>query len=493
MKPQKFKAKHYILISVSVFTIFIVVTSIASMLYLRDQEIKTWSRQLSDLSLILAEQSTATMASAQLAMDSISERIRSLGLKNEKQFIAGTRTNAIHQYLIDKITSLPQVDVATIVASNGDVINFTRSFPAPKINLSDRDYFQARVNDPLLEQFISMPVKNKATGTWVFYLSKRLNDARGHFMGLVLIGISVDKFTDFYQSLGANLGEGAAITLYRSDFTILTRWPTNDETVGRQNLTGTTHLVVEEMKKREAVIHTTGPRFFEEGASISRLGAVRVLDNFPLIINLTLTDKFFLAGWRQASRTIAAIAAGSILSLIALSLFLLRVASQREKNSELLFASNKKLEILNQELQSESEKNLAILHNASDGIHIMDSDGNIIEVSNSFCSMLGYRRDEMIGMNVSLWDAKFSKDERLLVDYKANFAKFIHGQFETRHKRKDGTYIDVEITSSPLNLVGKKVMFNSSRDITSKKQSEQQIKNLAFFDPLTKLPNRRLL
>lgn len=40
-------------------------------------------------------------------------------------------------------------------------------------------------------------------------------------------------------------------------------------------------------------------------------------------------------------------------------------------------------------LQKESEKNLALLRNASDGIHILDYDGNIIEASDSFCAMLG--------------------------------------------------------------------------------------------------------
>ena len=38
----------------------------------------------------------------------------------------------------------------------------------------------------------------------------------------------------------------------------------------------------------------------------------------------------------------------------------------------------------------ESEKNLTLLRNASDGIHILDQDANVIEASDSFCAMLGY-------------------------------------------------------------------------------------------------------
>jgi len=56
-------------------------------------------------------------------------------------------------------------------------------------------------------------------------------------------------------------------------------------------------------------------------------------------------------------------------------------------------------------LGRESEKNAALLRNASDGIHILDAEGTLIEVSDSFCAMLGYERDEMIGANVSRFDA----------------------------------------------------------------------------------------
>lgn len=64
-------------------------------------------------------------------------------------------------------------------------------------------------------------------------------------------------------------------------------------------------------------------------------------------------------------------------------------------------------------LKKEADKNLALLRNASDGIHILDANGNILEASDSFCTMLGYTRDEIIGMNVSVWDAGFSTPEEL--------------------------------------------------------------------------------
>ena len=124
-----------------------------------------------------------------------------------------------------------------------------------------------------------------------------------------------------------------------------------------------------------------------------------------------------------------------------------------------------------QALQVEREKNLVLLRNASDGIHILDATGRVIEASDSFCAMLGYRRDEIIGMHVSRWDAAFDDAElaRLLAEHSAGRARV---QFETRHLHKDGHTMAVEISGYPLELDGRPVLFYSSRD-TSERVSAQ--------------------
>ncbi|MEQ1666874.1 MAG: EAL domain-containing protein [Sulfuriferula sp.] len=145
-----------------------------------------------------------------------------------------------------------------------------------------------------------------------------------------------------------------------------------------------------------------------------------------------------------------------------------------------------------QTLRRENEKSQVLLRNASDGIHILDMNGNLVEFSDSFCTMLGYYREEMTGMNVSQWDAHFPAAE-LPAGIRRQYEKKDRSLFETRHRGKDGCCFDVEISCFPLELDGKPVMFYSSRDITERMQAEDEIKYLAFYDPLTHLPNRRLL
>lgn len=123
-------------------------------------------------------------------------------------------------------------------------------------------------------------------------------------------------------------------------------------------------------------------------------------------------------------------------------------------------------------LRIESEKNRVLLRNASDGIHILDIDGNLIEASDSFLAMLGYCREEMLGMNVNCWDVQFTPEEVLLIVRKQLSGPPERKEFETRHRRKDGSVIDVEISVLALELNGQPVLFCSSRDISRRKQIE---------------------
>ncbi len=131
--------------------------------------------------------------------------------------------------------------------------------------------------------------------------------------------------------------------------------------------------------------------------------------------------------------------------------------------------------LLDLHLQQESEKNQALLRNGSDGIHILDLQGNVIEASDAFCAMLGYARDEIIGMNVASWDRQI--EASMLPGFiQGQYAAQQRSQFETIHGRKDGSQFAVEVSGSPLRLGNLPVMFYSSRDISERRRMEDELR-----------------
>lgn len=108
---------------------------------------------------------------------------------------------------------------------------------------------------------------------------------------------------------------------------------------------------------------------------------------------------------------------------------------------------------------------------ATDGIHILDENGDLMEFSRSFANMLGYPRDEIKKLNIKDWDDLVIKDRSINERPLFEAPEFI----ETRHKRKDGTVIDVQITTKTVQIEGEKYLYASSRDVTKLKEQEKQL------------------
>jgi PAS domain S-box-containing protein len=129
-------------------------------------------------------------------------------------------------------------------------------------------------------------------------------------------------------------------------------------------------------------------------------------------------------------------------------------------------------------LSLESRKNEMLLRTASDGIHICDLEGNLVQTNDAFCRMLGYTHDEMRGMNIAQLDAQSPEAE-----LKASLRSFDKSNFsfETRHRCRDGKIIDVEINTSLVEIDGRKLIYNAARNITERKAAEQQLRDLTAY------------
>jgi len=145
-----------------------------------------------------------------------------------------------------------------------------------------------------------------------------------------------------------------------------------------------------------------------------------------------------------------------------------------------------------QHLQEASRTRFETLFDySSDGKFILDMQGKFIDVNKTAYEGLGYSKAELMSMKLTELDppefaAKVPERMKELMTLGS-------AVFESAHYRKDGTIMPVEIKARIIELDGEKVVFSVIRDITERKAALNEINNLAFYDPLTNLPNRRLL
>ena len=124
---------------------------------------------------------------------------------------------------------------------------------------------------------------------------------------------------------------------------------------------------------------------------------------------------------------------------------------------------------IQRELKAREEEHSAILETAMDGFWIIDTAGRFLEVNETYCEMSGYAEEELLHMNISAVE-----DVKKPFDIATHMQKVLaegQGRFESRHRRKDGTLFDVEISvqKRPLDKPHCVVFI---RDITERNCSE---------------------
>lgn len=113
------------------------------------------------------------------------------------------------------------------------------------------------------------------------------------------------------------------------------------------------------------------------------------------------------------------------------------------------------------------------LDQAQDGIVVLDQHGAVQAANRCFADMLGYSLDEVRRLSVWDWEDQVSKSE--LLELLARPGEF-GDLFETRHRRKDGTTLEVEIAITRVAVSGQRFDLCVCRDITRRRMMERSLR-----------------
>lgn len=138
----------------------------------------------------------------------------------------------------------------------------------------------------------------------------------------------------------------------------------------------------------------------------------------------------------------------------------------------------------------------AILDNMADGVVTYDANGTIHSFNKAASTMFGYPAVAVIGQDIALLTpaarhAEYLPHRKNFVDFRTQGAESLPVEFEAI--RRDGTLFPMSLSISKISSAGRHLGIGILRDITERRMKEDEISRLAFYDPLTELPNRRLL
>ena len=198
---------------------------------LRERALLESERELKNTALILAEQIDRTFQGIDLVQSSVLEKIRSRGIASSEDYTRLMSGEDVHQMLKASTSGLVQIYAISLINADGRLINFSRFWPGPQLNVADREFFITLKSNPEVTSYISRPGHNRTNGAWTLFLVRKVTAANGEFLGLVLGAVELSYFDKLFGSV--SLGAGSSITLFRSDGILLTRYPQVEFAIGK--------------------------------------------------------------------------------------------------------------------------------------------------------------------------------------------------------------------------------------------------------------------
>lgn len=382
-----------------------------------------------------------------------------------------------HQALENLTLYAPMIDEIGVLDTEGRVLASSSGSRHAGVDISEAPFFNTFKQGEQRE-LITPLYWSESGQSYYLYHGWRLNSPTGDFAGLVISRIAPRVFSDALQQMP--IYDGESISLFDPDLKVIARYPPQDG----QFAIGSN---IESLETAHWLASGESTWSLKTNSPIDgreRLFHMQRVGEYPMLAVVSIDLHKLLANWRQSVL---------ILALVSGVIALLGAWGVRHYLNRLALAHQLRQRIDERE-QARSEAQIAAAAFQTHlGILITDARGSILKVNDAFIRITGYSEAEIVGktprmFNSGLHNAAFYRRlwKRVL--------KTGNWEGEIWNQRKNGELFPEWLTISAV-YSGKGALTHyvaTMRDISERKAAEQEIHQLAFYDPLTGVANRRL-
>jgi diguanylate cyclase (GGDEF)-like protein len=437
----------------------------------RERAIEVSERELTNSALLLSRHFDQQLGDLQHVHDDIVAYMQDGRVDSAEGFERRMSTLSAHEMLRVKLAALPHVGGLSLFNAKGWLVNSSEMWPVPDVSIADRRYFKEFTSGKPTPDVIVEPAVSRLTGIWTTFFARKIVGRDGQIIGFASRGVEPAHFEEFVGSLALN--NDTAISMIHHDGTIIARYPADARVVGR-NVAHTSAF-----KRALELKGNISGRFTSAIQSEDRIGAVKSLKNFPILIVATTKTSSALADWRAQTKLQFSAALLAVVVVIATIFLIVRQLKRQHEAAQYL-------------LSEKSQHLDTAINTMTQGLLLFDSSGRLVICNQQYIDMFDVSTD-VVKPGCHLRDLILHRQQlgSFVGDVDAYCARFLDPQDDlvndTVISTPDGRMIRLIYKRSPDGGWA-----TTLEDVTEGRRVQARIEHLAHYDPLTGLPNRAL-